>query len=347
MTHPDPAAALLDGYYADADALVSRGVASAAHVDTSMRLGAGYAAGPFAARGIAVGDAAETDSGTETPWSKVAVLGTGRMATGIAEAIARAGGDVVVVARSEASAARSNADLSASLDRSVARGRLSAEDAAATMRRTSFVPSLSALPPVDLVVEAVAEDLAVKQTLMVELDRTLAPAVPIATNTSSYRVAEVMSRVGPDRPVLALHFFNPAPAMRLVEIIPGPHSAHLVPLAEAWVRSLRKTPVRSADERGFIVNRLLIPYLNDAVRLHESGISIELIDESLVAEAGVPMGPFALIDLIGLDVTVAALSSMAETSIDERLRPAATLHAHIAAGRLGRKSGAGFYREGE
>jgi 3-hydroxybutyryl-CoA dehydrogenase len=147
--------------------------------------------------------------------------------------------------------------------------------------------------------------------------------------------------------VLGLHFFNPAPAMKLVEVIAGPDAGHLVAPATAWVRALGKTPVPCADSRGFIVNRLLIPFLNDAVRVQEQGVAVAEIDALMVEQAGHPMGPFALIDLIGLDVTAAALAAMAETDTDPRLPPAATLHTLVEQGRLGRKSGAGFHTYGE
>jgi len=348
VDHDDIAQALLERYYADADRLVRRGVASSQDVDLGMRLGAGYPAGPFEARSSAPQAASTSRTLTESPWSAVTVVGSGHMASGIAEAVARAGRAVTIVGRAAASLDRSRASIAANLDRSVGRGRLSEQDAAAIVDRIDFVPSIDGIPQdADVIIEAVAEDLHVKQAVLVQIDQRARPTAVLATNTSSYRVADVMSDVSLQRRTLAIHFFNPASVMKLVEVVPGPEGESVVDAATAWVHSLGKTPVRSADTRGFIVNRLLIPYLNDAARLHESGCSIDDIDAAMTGTPALPMGPFALIDLIGLDVTVAALSSMAEAEPDdERLVPAAILTQLVAEGRLGRKSGAGFYTHG-
>ena len=326
----------------------SRGVASALDVDLGMRLGAGYPAGPFEARGSAPRAASTSGTNPESPWSSVSIVGSGHMASGIAEAVARAGNAVTVVGRSAASLDRSRASITANLDRAVDRGRLSVQDAAAIVDRIDFVPSVSDIPEdSEVIVEAVAEDLPVKQAVLAQVDQVARPSTVLATNTSSYRVAEVMSDVSPQRRTLALHFFNPASVMKLVEVVPGRASESVVDPAIAWVHSLGKVPVRSADTRGFIVNRLLIPYLNDAARLHEGGCSVDDIDAAMTGTPALPMGPFALLDLIGLDVTVAALRSMAEAEPDnERLVPAAILTRLVAEGRLGRKSGAGFYTHG-
>jgi 3-hydroxybutyryl-CoA dehydrogenase len=270
------------------------------------------------------------------------------MASGIAEAVARAGSAVAVVGRTAASIDRSRASITANLDRSVGRGRLSVQDAAAIVDRIHFVPSIGDIPQdADVIIEAVAEDLHVKRAVLAQIDQRARPSTILATNTSSYRVADVMSDVSSQRRTLALHFFNPASVMKLVEVVPGRGSESVVDPAIAWVHSLGKVPVESADTRGFIVNRLLIPYLNDAARLHESGCSVDDIDTAMTGAPALPMGPFALLDLIGLDVTVAALSSMADAEPDdERLVPAAILTQFITEGRLGRKSGAGFYTHG-
>jgi 3-hydroxybutyryl-CoA dehydrogenase len=225
---------------------------------------------------------------------------------------------------------------------------LTVQDAADIVNRIEFVCGIENLPAdSDLIVEAVAEDLSVKQAVLAQIDRLARPAAVLATNTSSYRVAEVMHDVSAQRRTLALHFFNPAAVMKLVEVVPGPGSESVLDVATAWARSLGKSPVRCADARGFIVNRLLIPYLNDAARLHENGATVAEIDAAMTGAPGLPMGPFALLDLIGLDVTVAALSSMAEAEpTDKRLVPATILVQLVAEGRLGRKSGAGFHSQG-
>ena len=348
MDENDIAHELLGRYYSDADRLVNRGVASALDVDLGMRLGAAFPAGPFEARNLAPPAAPTSRSTADSPWSEVSIVGAGHMASGIAEAVARGGSAATVVGRTAASIDRSRAAITANLDRSVGRGRLSAQDAAAIADRIDFVSSIADIPEdSDVIVEAVAEDLRVKQGVLAQIDQVARPSTVLATNTSSYRVAEVMSDVSPQRRTLALHFFNPAAVMKLVEVVPGRGSESVVDPAIAWVHSLGKVPVRSADTRGFIVNRLLIPYLNDAARLHESGCSVDEIDTAITGTPALPMGPFALLDLIGLDVTVAALSSMAEAEPhDERLVPAAVLTRLVAEGRLGRKSSAGFYTHG-
>jgi 3-hydroxybutyryl-CoA dehydrogenase len=222
------------------------------------------------------------------------------------------------------------------------------QDAAAIVDRIDFVSGIDGMPEdADVIIEAVAEDLRVKQTVLAQIDQRARSGAVLATNTSSYRVADVMDDVSPQRRTLALHFFNPASVMKLVEVVPGRASESVVDPAIAWVHSLGKTPVRSADTRGFIVNRLLIPYLNDAARLRERGRAIEDIDAAMTGAPALPMGPFALLDLIGIDVTVAALRSMAEAEPDDdRLVPASILTRLVAEGRLGRKSGAGFYSQG-
>ena len=344
---------LLSGLLADAVAMHASGIADGADIDTALRLGAGYAAGPFEVldeldptgatfgrRGAAQAPPAPpVDAG---PWSgATGVVGTGHMASGIVEAIVRSGRRAVVLGRSTASLERLRASVAGRLDRSVAKGRSTADESARALRAIETDTDAQALADVDVVVEAVAEDLPLKQKVFAELDEALPAGLPLATNTSSYRVGEIASSITSGRPTLGLHFFNPAQVMKLVEVITADED--LAATAETWARALGKTPVRCADSRGFIVNRLLIPFLNDAVHTHELGLPVAEIDALMVERAGHPMGPFALIDLIGLDITVAALASMAETDPDPRLVPADTLRRLAAEGRLGRKSGRGFY----
>ena len=353
---------VLSGLLRDAVLLVQRGTATPADIDTAMRLGAGHPAGPFEV--LAVLAAADRDAlglppGSSTvtgtvdvpaahrTWSgPVGVVGTGHMAGGIVEAIARSGRPVRVLARSESSGAGLLGRLARSLDRAVSRGRLGEAGRADILARVSVVGDPAELADVDVVVEAVAEDLDVKAAVVARVDAALPPSVPLATNTSSFRVADLRPHVASERPVLALHFFNPAPVMKLVEVVVPDDVAQADELratAAAWVRDLGKTPVACSDSRGFVVNRLLIPFLNDAVRLLVDGRSVDEVDDLVRTGAGHPMGPLALIDLIGVDVTVAALESMAAVEDDPRIRPAPPLLELASAGRLGRKSGAGFH----
>ncbi|SFU07685.1 3-hydroxybutyryl-CoA dehydrogenase [Geodermatophilus amargosae] len=362
---PPSSAALevLSGLLRDAVLLAGRGTASQADVDIAMRLGAGHPAGPFEVLASLDPDrrnslglpgalpeapasgptAAPADDGWTGP---VGVLGTGHMAGGIVEAVARSGRPVRVLSRSEASGARLLGTLGKSLDRAVSRGRLDEAARAEVLGRVSVTHDAADLAGSDVVVEAVAEDLAVKAAVLGAVDAALPPSLPLATNTSSFRVGDLRPSVTSGRPVLALHFFNPAQVMQLVEVVVPddvPDAAGLRTTAGAWARDLGKTPVTCADSRGFVVNRLLIPFLNDAVRLHEQGTPAEDVDDLLRTGAGHPMGPLALVDLIGVDVTVAALESMAAVEDDPRIRPAAALTDLLAAGRLGRKTGAGFH----
>jgi 3-hydroxybutyryl-CoA dehydrogenase len=339
------AAGLNAGYYADADDLARRGVGSRSDIDVAMRLGAGYREGPFEARGHTTVAHADHHTGAISGWDTVAILGTGQMASGIAEAIARSGKRVIVLGRTPASLDRARRTATAVIERAVTRGRLDRDAADAVAGRLSFTDDPTGIRSVDLAIEAVSEDLGVKHEVLSLAHAHCDREVVFATNTSSYRVSEVMSPIAAERAHLALHFFNPAGVMKLVEVVPGSDPS-LVENGGVWADEVGKVPVVSADIRGFIVNRLLIPYLNDAVRLHERGVSVTDIDEAMRA-SGLPMGPFELIDLIGVDVTIAALESMSAESDGDRARPSGLLLTMAAAGRLGRKSGSGFYSESE
>ncbi len=360
------AAGLLAGLLNDAVRMVDTGMAGVDDVDTAMRLGAGHPAGPFAVlASLAPADCARLgvvlSSGaaatqatapfaesTDPHWTgAVGVIGSGHMAAGICEVIARSGRTVRLVARSQQSVQGLLSRVGASLARAVDRGRLSAAEAGPILTRIQPVDGTAAVGTVDVLIEAVAEDLAVKREVLAAADASLPPGVAIATNTSSFRVADLRPAVAPGRPLLALHFFNPAPVMRLVEVVVpadgSPGRDMLRGAALAWVKDIGKAPVECGDRRGFLVNRLLIPFLNDAVRQLEAGMSAEAIELAMTEGAGHPMGPLALLDLIGVDVAVAALAAMAQAEPDPRLIPADTLTAMVADGLLGRKSGRGFH----
>ncbi len=275
----------------------------------------------------------------------VGVVGTGLMASGIAEVAAKAGNEVILRGRSEASIKRAKAAVEKSLGRAVSKGKLAQEAADEILGHITTTLEFSDLAEVDLVVEAVAEDLDIKAGIFRELDASVKPDAILASTTSSLSVvdlAAVTSR--PDR-VLGLHFFNPAPIMKLVEVVRTVATDQSVEEhASAWTRELGKHPVRCRDRAGFIVNFLLFPYLNDAVRMHEEGYSTpEDIDAAMKLGCGHPMGPFALMDIVGLDVTYAILNSLHEEFRERRYAPAPLLEHMVRAGYLGKKTGRGFY----
>ncbi|MDP9068683.1 MAG: 3-hydroxybutyryl-CoA dehydrogenase [Actinomycetota bacterium] len=289
----------------------------------------------------ALDGSAHTASGIGT----VGVVGTGLMASGIAEVAAKAGNEVILRGRSEASIKRAKGAVEKSLTRAVGKGKLEQDEADRILGRITTTLEFSDLAEVDLVVEGVAEDLAVKTAIFKELDASVKPDAVLASTTSSLPVvdlAAVTSR--PDR-VVGLHFFNPAPIMKLVEVVRTVATAGDVEeRAIAWTREIGKHPVRCRDRAGFIVNFLLFPYLNDAVRMHEEGYSTpEDIDAAMKLGCGHPMGPFALMDIVGLDVTYAILNSLHEEFRERRYAPAPLLEHMVRAGYLGKKTGRGFY----
>ena len=275
----------------------------------------------------------------------VGVLGSGIMGSGIAEVVAAAGASVIVRSRSLASAEAMLAGLEKSLARQVERGKRSAEDAAALRARVRATSSLDELAECDLVIESVVEDMDVKRTIFNELDRAVRHDAILATNTSTLSVIDLAMETSRPERVCGLHFFNPAPIMPLVEVV-RPLSARDETIDEvlSFVRACGKDPVLVEDRAGFVVNALLFPYLNDAIGLYERGVAMmEGIDLAMKGGCGFPMGPFALLDLVGLDTSLAILNALYAEHRDARYAPAAMLRRLVSAGRLGRKSGQGFY----
>ncbi|MEW1860042.1 3-hydroxybutyryl-CoA dehydrogenase [Streptomyces sp. NPDC088194] len=274
----------------------------------------------------------------------VGVAGSGTMATGIAEVFAKAGFEVALAARTPEKAARALARLTASLDRSVAKGRLTTEQRDAAVARVTPAGSYDVFADADLVVEAVAEDLYVKQELFRVFDKVCRPGAVLATTTSSLPVVAIARATGRPQDVVGLHFFNPAPAMRLVEVVRTVlTSDDVVATAHEVSGALRKHPVDCGDRAGFIVNALLFPYLNNAVKMvQDHYATVDAIDAAMKLGGGYPMGPFELLDVVGLDVSLAIEQVLHDEFRDPGLAPAPLLEHLVSAGCLGRKTGRGF-----
>jgi 3-hydroxybutyryl-CoA dehydrogenase len=276
---------------------------------------------------------------------RVGVVGAGIMGTGMAEVAASAGFEVVLRSRTRHGADRMLAGLDASLARQVAKGRIDDNDAAELRGRVRAVTALDELAACDLVLESIVEDLGVKQDLFRELDRICAPSAILATNTSTLPVVEMAMVTDRPEQVCGIHFFNPATAMGLVELVPAiTTSDATVAEARAFVETCGKTVVTVKDRAGFVVNALLFPYLNNAVRLYDAGVaSRDDIDAAMKGGCNFPMGPLELLDLVGLDTSVAILDALYAEFHDPNFAPAPVLRRMVAAGRLGRKTGSGFY----
>jgi 3-hydroxybutyryl-CoA dehydrogenase len=363
--------------------MLESGYATAGDIDAAMRFGCGYPQGPLAtidglgagavrdalaARFAETGDhlhqpaellervardggslAAAAESGIGAPRlrhdiSRIGVVGTGTMASGIAQVFAQGGYDVVVVGRSEEKLAGVVAYVSKNLDRAIARGKCDEATRAAVLGRISGTTSRSDLAGADLVVEAIAEDLAVKSDLFRELDQVLAPGAVLATTTSSLPITELAKVTGRAGDVIGMHFFNPAPAMKLVEVVTtGLTSAEVDETVRALTAEVGKVAVSCGDRAGFIVNALLFPYLNDAVRLAEAGAEPAVVDAEVKESTGFPMGPFELLDVVGNDVSLAIQTELHRELGEPGFAPASMLVAKVGAGELGRKTGVGFH----
>lgn len=280
---------------------------------------------------------------------KVGVLGCGLMGSGIAEVTAAAGLDVVVREVSDELLEKGRGRIERSLGKAVDKGKLEPEARDKTLARIRGVIDLEELRDCDLVIEAIVENLEVKRKTFGTLDETVKKSALFASNTSSLTITEIaMSTKRPDQ-VVGLHFFNPVPRMRLVEVVRTLMSSDdSVERAAAFVRGLGKEPVTCRDTSGFIVNRLLVPYLLDAIRAYEEGVgSIEEIDKGMQLGCGHPMGPFTLLDFVGLDTTYSIANIMFDEYREKRYAPPPLLKQMVHAGRLGKKAGRGFYEYGD
>ncbi len=274
----------------------------------------------------------------------VGVAGSGTMATGIAEVFAKAGYQVVLAARGQEKADAAVARVAKSLARSVDRGRLTAQDRDAALARITPAGSLDSFAQVDLAVEAIAEELALKQQLFETFDKVCRPGAVLATTTSSLPVVRIAAATSRPQDVIGMHFFNPAPAMKLVEVVRTVLTADDVRATVHDVCGvIRKHPVDCGDRAGFIVNALLFPYLNNAVKMvQEHYASVDAIDTAMKLGGGYPMGPFELLDVVGLDVSLAIERVLHREFRDPGLAPAPLLENLVSAGCLGRKTGRGF-----
>ena len=276
---------------------------------------------------------------------KVSVLGGGLMGSGIAHVSAAAGFPTTVREVSDALAAKARQSIEKSLAKGIERGKTTEAERDAALENLRFVTELDQLVDSDLFIEAVVEDLAVKNTLWSQLDAIAKPTAIFASNTSSLTIIAMATASGrPDR-MLGLHFFNPVPSMKLVEVVRTiTTSEETEQRAIEFVRALGKEPIRAKDSSGFVVNLLLIPYMLDAIRALESNVaSVEDIDKGMQLGAGHPMGPFTLLDFVGLDTAYKIAEIMFTEYRDQRYAPPPLLKRMVLAGMLGKKSGKGFY----
>jgi 3-hydroxybutyryl-CoA dehydrogenase len=276
---------------------------------------------------------------------KIGVLGTGTMGAGIIQVLAQSGFEVVLRARRESSVEKGIATVTKNLDRLVTKEKISAEDKDAILGRIKGSTDISIVADADLIIEAATEEMEAKKALFAELDELCKPDTIIATNTSSLSITEIAAATKRPDKIIGMHFFNPVPVMKLVEIIRGLITSEetkktIVELTE----TLGKTPVEVEEAPGFVVNRILIPMVNEAIGILADGVAkAEEIDEAMKLGANHPMGPLALGDLIGLDVCLAIMEVLYEEFGDTKYRPHPLLRKKVRGGELGRKSGKGFF----
>ena len=275
----------------------------------------------------------------------VGVVGGGQMGTGIAQVAAQSGFTVIIVDRSTATLERSQSAMKRSLARLVAKGTLTDAAAAEALARVDCQTSLDSLANCDLIIEAVPETFEIKAAVFTELSRIAKPAAILASNTSSISITRIAAETNRPAQVIGLHFMNPVPMMKLVEVIRGIATTdETAEAVKGFATALDKTTIESSDLPGFVVNRILVPMINEACfALMEGTASVEDIDTAMKLGANHPMGPFALADLIGLDVCLAIMETLQAGFGDPKYRPCPLLRTYVSAGWLGRKSGRGFH----
>ncbi|MDR1953004.1 MAG: 3-hydroxybutyryl-CoA dehydrogenase [Clostridiales Family XIII bacterium] len=276
---------------------------------------------------------------------KIGVLGTGTMGAGIIQVLAQNGFEVVLRARRESSVEKGIATVTKNLDRLVAKEKIAAADKDETLSRIKGSTDISIVADADLIIEAATEEMESKKALFAELDALCKPDTIIATNTSSLSITEIAAATKRADKIIGMHFFNPVPMMKLVEIIKGlATSEETKNTIVELTRTLGKTPVEVEEAPGFVVNRILIPMINEAAGILADGVAkAEEIDEAMKLGANHPMGPLALGDLVGLDVCLAIMEVLYSEFGDTKYRPHPLLRKKVRAGELGRKSGKGFF----
>jgi 3-hydroxybutyryl-CoA dehydrogenase len=276
---------------------------------------------------------------------KVGVVGLGTMGAGIAQVSVQSGYETVGREITDELSERARATIERYLGRAVEKGRMDAAEKEAALGRLALTTSLDDFADCDLVVEAIVEELEPKRELFAELERICRPDAILATNTSALSVTKIAEATERRDRVIGMHFFNPAPVLPLVEIVRTEHSSDdAVDAAFAWAERAGKQPVRCHDTPGFVVNRILIPLLNDCVRvLDEARVSAEDLDKAMTNGAGWPMGPCALVDLVGIDIHVHASEALHAALGEDRMAPPERLLAMQREGKLGRKTGEGFF----
>jgi 3-hydroxybutyryl-CoA dehydrogenase len=276
---------------------------------------------------------------------QVGVLGGGLMGSGIAQVCAQSGYTTIVREISDAACDKARTSIEKTLAKGVEKGKVTPEEQQATLSRITYTTDLSALKSSDIIIEAVVEDLNVKKTMFNELDSLCPPHTIFASNTSSLTITEMAATTNRADRFVGLHFFNPVPLMKLVEVVRALQtSEQTFNNAFDFAKSLGKEPIRAQDRSGFVVNYLLVPYMIDAIRALESGVaSIEDIDKGMTLGAGHPMGPFTLLDFVGLDTTYKIAEIMFNEYREPRYAPPPLLKRMVTAGLYGKKVGKGFY----